>query len=422
MNVASQTIKTRSRKPIVAEEAVESFSSSERPLLSAAYLENPEEWWAQELRSQEERGSGRRGQEKVRVLDLFSSVGGLALGARYAAELLGRKTVFEGAVDVDVDALSVHEYNLNTRRIIHESVLDLVDLPILQDRKSGKLRLDKPSMLPLGRGFSDVGLLIGGPPCQGHSTLNNRTRSDDPKNKLMLAMPAVAVALNINSVVIENVPNVINDSGGVVQKTVELFESHGYKVQQGVITARSLGWPQTRKRYFIVARLDKNPLAFESVVETLRMPPQGISWAIDDLLDVKAGSGLMHSTPTLSKENLERIEWLFKNKKYDLENHMRPKCHQDGHTYPAVYGRMKWDEPAPTITGGFQTPGRGRFIHPKRKRVLTPNEAARIQGFPDWFDFESASMNGPTRTMLGKWIGDAVPSMLGAAAVLSAIG
>jgi DNA (cytosine-5)-methyltransferase 1 len=238
----------------------------------------------------------------------------------------------------------------------------------------------------------------------------------------MLAMPAVAVALNINSVVIENVPNVINDSGGVVQKTVELFESHGYKVQQGVITARSLGWPQTRKRYFIVARLDKNPLAFESVVETLRMPPQGISWAIDDLLDVKAGSGLMHSTPTLSKENLERIEWLFKNKKYDLENHMRPKCHQDGHTYPAVYGRMKWDEPAPTITGGFQTPGRGRFIHPKRKRVLTPNEAARIQGFPDWFDFESASMNGPTRTMLGKWIGDAVPSMLGAAAVLSAIG
>jgi DNA (cytosine-5)-methyltransferase 1 len=422
VNVASQTIKTRSRKPIVAEEAVESFSSSERPLLSAAYLENPEEWWAQELRSQEERGSGRRGQEKVRVLDLFSSVGGLALGARYAAELLGRKTVFEGAVDVDVDALSVHEYNLNTRRIIHESVLDLVDLPILQDRKSGKLRLDKPSMLPLGRGFSDVGLLIGGPPCQGHSTLNNRTRSDDPKNKLMLAMPAVAVALNINSVVIENVPNVINDSGGVVQKTVELFESHGYKVQQGVITARSLGWPQTRKRYFIVARLDKNPLAFESVVETLRMPPQGISWAIDDLLDVKAGSGLMHSTPTLSKENLERIEWLFKNKKYDLENHMRPKCHQDGHTYPAVYGRMKWDEPAPTITGGFQTPGRGRFIHPKRKRVLTPNEAARIQGFPDWFDFESASMNGPTRTMLGKWIGDAVPSMLGAAAVLSAIG
>jgi DNA (cytosine-5)-methyltransferase 1 len=83
---------------------------------------------------------------------------------------------------------------------------------------------------------------------------------------------------------------------------------------------------------------------------------------------------------------------------------------------------MKWDEPAPTITGGFQTPGRGRFIHPKRKRVLTPHEASRIQGFPDWFDFISPLAEGPTRTMLGKWIGDAVPSILGAAAVLSAIG
>jgi DNA (cytosine-5)-methyltransferase 1 len=83
---------------------------------------------------------------------------------------------------------------------------------------------------------------------------------------------------------------------------------------------------------------------------------------------------------------------------------------------------MKWNEPAPTITGGFQTPGRGRFIHPRKRRVLTPHEAARIQGFPDWFDFAGPSGDALNRAMLGKWIGDAVPSIMGAAAAISALG
>ena len=83
---------------------------------------------------------------------------------------------------------------------------------------------------------------------------------------------------------------------------------------------------------------------------------------------------------------------------------------------------MRWDKPAPTITGGFQTPGRGRFIHPKRRRVLTPHEAARVQGFPDLFDFVSPLGDRLSRSYLSKWIGDAVPSILGTAAVVSALG
>lgn len=238
----------------------------------------------------------------------------------------------------------------------------------------------------------------------------------------MLAMPAVAVALDINAVIIENVPNVVNDQGNVVERTIELFHSHGYHVDSGVVSARNLGWPQTRKRFFIVARRDREPIPLSQVVEALQMPPKDLAWIINDLIDRVVDGDLMHSTPTLSKENEERVEWLFKNKQYDLENHMRPKCHQDGHTYPSVYGRMKWNEPAPTITGGFQTPGRGRFIHPRKRRVLTPHEAARIQGFPDWFDFAEPSGESLSRAMLGKWIGDAVPSIMGAAAAVSALG
>lgn len=389
--------------------------------LPPKYLEDSQAWWAEFLRIKPPAQMGDGFQPKVRILDLFSSVGGLALGAVNAATLLGYGSVVEGAVDTDLDALRVHESNLKTQRTIHESVLDIVDLSIVQDRLSKRLRFQDPIMLPLGEGFESVSLLTGGPPCQGHSSLNNRSRSDDPKNKLMLAMPAVAVALGINSVVIENVPNVVNDHGGVVNKTVELFESHGYFIERGIISAQELGWPQTRKRYFIVARLDKAPVPFAEVVRALRMQPSDLAWAIGDLLDEASVDDLMRSTPNLSKENEERIAWLFSNRKYDLENHMRPNCHKDGHTYPSVYGRMKWNEPAPTITGGFQTPGRGRFIHPKKRRVLTPHEAARVQGFPDWFDFASPSGGALTRTLLGKWIGDAVPPIMATAATISAI-
>ena len=130
---------------------------------------------------------------------------------------------------------------------------------------------------------------------------------------------------------------------------------------------------------------------------------------------------LFNSVPQLSADNQRRIKWLFDNDEFDLPNHQRPECHQNGHSYPANYGRLSWDRPAPTITTGFLTPGRGRFIHPIEPRVLSPHEAARIQGFPDWFDFCAPSGKSLSRSNLTKWIGDAVPSVLGAAAVVAAI-
>ena len=143
-------------------------------------------------------------------------------------------------------------------------------------------------------------------------------------------------------------------------------------------------------------------------------------WAIGDLEGVVPGDDLLHTTPKLSRENQDRIQWLFENAAYELPNHIRPDCHKDGHTYPSVYGRIHKDSPAPTITTGFQTPGRGRFVHPTQQRVLTVREAARIQGFPDSFAFRAAS--GPlTRAMLQKWIGDAVPSILGFTAGILAL-
>src|SRR5690606_30968289 len=108
------------------------------------------------------------------------------------------------------------------------------------------------------------------------------------------------------------------------------------------------------------------------------------------------------------------------NQAHELDLSERPESHRNGTTYMSVYGRMYKDEPAPTITTGFMSPGRGRFVHPTRPRVLTAREAARLQGFPDTYRFVVDSGSPPGRTLLAKWIGDAVPMPLGFAAAFSA--
>jgi DNA (cytosine-5)-methyltransferase 1 len=73
-----------------------------------------------------------------------------------------------------------------------------------------------------------------------------------------------------------------------------------------------------------------------------------------------------------------------------------------------MYGRLKWTEPAQTVTTGFSSIGQGRYMHPDRTSALTVHEAARIQGFPDYFNFSAATM----RKALTAMIGNAVPPEL----------
>jgi DNA (cytosine-5)-methyltransferase 1 len=146
--------------------------------------------------------------------------------------------------------------------------------------------------------------------------------------------------------------------------------------------------------------------------------------AISDLLgDLVAAEpdGFMTELPELSVENRRRIDFLHDQDLYDLpDEHRNKKARESGTTYRSVYGRMYWDKPAQTITTGFLTPGRGRYVHPIARRTLLPLEAARLQGFPDDYVF-NAFGETPNRTALAKWIGDAVPAPLGFAAAISAL-
>lgn len=377
-------------------------------------------WWLGYLQGLHPREYGT-GSATLRVGDLFCASGGLSLGIHAAASALGLTVSHELAVDIDAEALKVFAANHHSATNVNKSVRDLVDYTIrLED---GRTLFGHPPKIVANSVSGLIGqidLLVGGPPCQGHSTVNNHSRFNDPRNLLYLAVPAMAVALDVPAVVIENVPGVRASKEGVARAAVELLTDAGYSVTHGVLKADELGWPQRRSRFFLVATKGWAPIPLTDVAQALAHPARPISWALEDLLDRDEGT-VMTDLPRLSAENIDRINHLHDEGIYDLPNAERPDCHKNGTTYGAVYGRMQWDAPAQTLTTGFLTPGRGRYVHALRRRTLTPREAARLQGFPDDYCFRVGGQD-PSRKNLTKWIGDAVPAPLGMAAALAALG
>lgn len=379
------------------------------------------DWWGSTILGP--RQPGNRDATPLRFVDLFSSVGGLSLGAMDAITSVGSRPVPLLAADVDARALQVYKANLRARETVSESVRGMLDFRVSGAGDSAHFAYE-PTIVDvrLQEKQGSVDLLLAGPPCQGHSSLNNHSRHQDPKNLLYLTVPAAAVALGARNIVIENVPNVVADRHGVVQTTITLLRNAGYSITSGVLSADKMGWPQTRRRYFLVASLDSEPLPLTDLQAAMSRSPMPVSWLLQDREQTSLNDDdVMNSVPNLSADNRDRIDWLFQNDAYDLPNEIRPDCHKDGTTYSATYGRMRADQPAPTLTGGFLTPGRGRFIHPTLPRVLTPREAARIQGFPDWFSFAPNPSVPPTRSEVSRWIGNAVPSILGYVATLAAV-
>jgi DNA (cytosine-5)-methyltransferase 1 len=357
----------------------------------------------------------------VRTVELFCGPGGLAMGFSEACRELGGR--FDSEVAVDQDEAAVEVYAANHRTKIRKvcTATEVVDYRVKGAGDAAAFRFTPEISHDLEHLVGQVDAVIAGPPCQGHSNLNNRSRRTDRRNELYFTVPAAAIALEADIVVIENVPAVVHDRSQVVASTRHILEEAGYVVEQGVLSAGSMGWAQTRRRFFLVGRRSKPPIPLRDVELALADEARSVMWAIGDLID-RPFDDRLHLEIALSDENRRRIDWLHTENKFDLPNDLRPDCHKDGTTYNAVYGRLHGDRPAPTITTGFLTPGRGRYIHPELRRTLTPLEAARLQGFPDTYDFFPDPRNPPNKLKLTKWIGDAVPMPLGFAAGLSALG
>jgi len=385
------------------------------------------DWWYAYLKG--ERPVAVTGGGQLRVAELFCGPGGLAQGVKQFCREAGYEFLSIAAADADEAAVDVYAQNHGTdsSRITKDLTGNLVDYEFRGKGEDADWR--SPPQMTDDRwasltGEDRVDLLLAGPPCQGHSNLNNHTRRNDDRSASYLDVPAIAIALDIPIVIIENVPAVVHDQGQVVDIAKALFWKAGYTVETGVLKAAEMGWPQTRSRFFMVARKDRAPAGLHFVSQSLSMPtgqpPLTAWWAIEDFEDVDPEEHHMYRRAAYTEENQERIEHLHRNNIYDLPFKLHNETHRNGTTYTAVYGRMHPDRPVGTITSGFLTPGRGRYVHPTRQRTINPREAARLQGFPDDYRF---MLNGqpPLSGQLTKWIGDAVPMPLGYAAAMSAL-
>jgi DNA (cytosine-5)-methyltransferase 1 len=339
----------------------------------------------------------------VRIADLFAGGGGLSLGVAEAAKRAGLATEIALAVEEDDLAANIFETNFPGARLVREDVAAIFD---------GRLGA-RPTTAErsIAQDVGSVDILLAGPPCQGHSDLNNHTRRDDPRNALYLRVARAAQVLHPTFVVIENVPTVEHDKDGVVVEATSALSASGYRVSSAVLDLSRYGVPQLRRRHVLLAsRLEAvDPDDVLSGVPPCAVhQPRTVSWAIRDLVHVRSMEGPdSPSRPT--RENLRRMRWLIDNAAYDLPNRLRPRCHHGTHSYVSMYGRLRWDAPAQTITTGFGSMGQGRFVHPSLPRTITPHEAARLQTLPDFFELPA----GSTRKGWAAVIANAVPPFFG---------
>lgn len=338
----------------------------------------------------------------IRVVDLFAGCGGLSLGVQQAATAAGLRVEVPLAVDFEASAVAVYAANFPDAHVVEASVEEHFDGALGAELTTTETGLRSE--------ISDVHLLMGGPPCQGHSNLNNVTRRNDPKNELYARMGRAAEVLTPNFVLIENVPSVRLDTDGVVQTTVAHLEAIGYDVATATIRLHTLGVAQKRQRHVLLASRVRDVDPAEILRQLTSRTADAkfdLRWAIGDLVDV-AEPTAYDLAPVASADNRARMQYLLDRDLYDLPNDQRPVCHRDQHSYKSMYGRLNWSGQAQTITSGFGSIGQGRYMHPDLPRALTAHEAARIQGFPDYFSFSAITRRGSIATM----IGNAVPPAL----------
>ena len=199
-------------------------------------------------------------------IDLFSGTGGLSLGFESA----GFSIVY--ALEKDKYATETYKHNRNSDVIVDTT--DIVDM--------------KPNRIlaKLGLGKGDLDIVLGGPPCQGFSIANIRTRNkDNPSNQLIFWFWYFVRELMPRWFVMENVAGLENfDDGKVKEELVQLFKRSGYQTEAVVLNASCFGVPQTRKRIFFVGNRVSKPLGFLRYLAQSRSSSlTSVREAIDDL-------------------------------------------------------------------------------------------------------------------------------------------
>jgi DNA (cytosine-5)-methyltransferase 1 len=333
------------------------------------------------------------------LADLFAGAGGITEGFRRAG--------FTPVAAVEFDRWAAQTYAANFGD--HVLACPIEDVTVI--RRDATLMWSGKSVAgqPLSFETPEIDVLVGGPPCQGFSPLGRMNDWDynDPRNKLWKHYVRILDTLQPKIFVIENVPEILKSEEFDRLRLHVKRLGHGYEIASGVLNAAFYGVPQNRKRAIIIGSRIGTPtlppetlerMTVRDAIENLPLKPDGKNWHIG-----------RNPLPT----SLERYRCVPEGgNRFDLMKKrldLTPKCWQKKKTGSTdVFGRMWWDEPAPTIRTEFFKPEKGRYLHPKAHRPITIREAARLQTFSDEFIFVGSNVQ------VAKQIGNAVPVKLAA--------
>lgn len=280
----------------------------------------------------------------------------------------------------------------------------------------------------------DIDVIIGGPPCQGFSTLGKRF-IDDPRNKLFKEYVRIVNDIRPKFFVMENVSGILSmEKGNVLKNILSSFQEIGYKVEYRLLNAAEYGVPQLRERaIFIGTRLDidiEYPEKTHSLDGNTKLEKVLTLWdAISDLpqsdvqdfetynseptneyqKNIRNNCTRLtnHKPPIHNEKAINMMKYIPMGKSvWDVQDSI-PKEYIPTSGYGNTYARLDANEPGMTITRNFSCISSSRCIHPYLNRGLTAREAARIQSYPDNYKFLG------TKTDIQIQIGNSVPPILG---------
>lgn len=248
-------------------------------------------------------------------------------------------------------------------------------------------------------------IVLAAPPCQGFSAIGRRS-ADDPRNRLYREVTRVVRDILPQFIAVENVPNFLRHVSS--QDLITQLKALGYKVESGVVNAADFGAAQIRKRALIVAARENTPPWPKTTHGTRSQPHRTVADALAMLPRQPSGEN-WHREHHFSEIYIERFRSIpAGGSRLDLPSDLTLDCWRTAKGHQDVMGRLVWTRPSTTLRTEFFRPEKGRFLHPSQDRPLTLREGARIQGFPDSYQF----LDSQTMTSVARQIGNAIPPPL----------
>lgn len=327
-------------------------------------------------------------------VDSFSGAGGLALGLHNAG--------LQILLSFDIDANCIETIKQNRQYFSHPALEEDI-----------KNMLNGALLKKIGLKQGELFLLAGGPPCQGFSIQRIGNDSDN-RNDLVLQYGKLIDEIRPMFFVMENVSGIQGKRGkSILLELTEHMETIGYTIHKQLVDAENYGIPQRRKRIILVGERSDIGTGYifpqptnerhtvRDTIGCLPPPPDNGKPHIDYPL---------HRRDRLSEKNIQRLMVLKQGEGRDyLPKELLAECHKVDSSvmgHGNVYGRMSWDDVAPTITARFDSFTRGMFGHPDQLRSISLYEGALLQTFPADFMFTG------TKVEIARQIGNAVPPKL----------